>query len=294
MEGQPGDVDGQGLVEPQIRSGPEPQHQRRHHDGHRAGRRWPPSGGGRTAVPRGRRERAPRGSARRSPPDREPTSARAAVPRSDGGTRSSGSTTGAEPVEGASMDRMVPSVRPGVGSAAHRWAWGLRGVACPHGTMPCGSMMPLEQGDRSSGRRTAVQSGERWGSSVASGNELSRRSFLSRGAATGGLVMLGAGGASVLAGCSSSPSTSSTTGSPSSGSKPGINTGHSQKGGSATIGTVAEIDGFFPRLQPLGHQRLPLRQHRLRPADGGGRRRHGPALPGQVPDQQRRLRPSGP
>ena len=58
--------------------------------------------------------------------------------------------------------------------------------------------------------------------------------------------MLGAGGASVLAGCSSSPSTSSNTTSPSSGSKPGINTGTPKKGGSLTMGTVAEIDGFFP------------------------------------------------
>jgi len=57
--------------------------------------------------------------------------------------------------------------------------------------------------------------------------------------------MLGAGGASVLAGCSSSATPSSTT-SPSSGSKPGINTGTPKKGGSATMATLAEIDGFFP------------------------------------------------
>lgn len=81
---------------------------------------------------------------------------------------------------------------------------------------------------------------------MTSGNELSRRSFLSRGAATGGLVMLGAGGASVVAGCSSSPSTSSAGTTPSSGSKPGINTGTPKKGGSATMATAAEIDGFFP------------------------------------------------
>ena len=60
--------------------------------------------------------------------------------------------------------------------------------------------------------------------------------------------MLGAGGASALAGCSSSPSSSSTTssGASSSGSKPGINTGTPNKGGSATVATLAEIDGFFP------------------------------------------------
>ncbi len=59
--------------------------------------------------------------------------------------------------------------------------------------------------------------------------------------------MLGAAGASVLAGCSSSPSTSSsTTAASSSGGKPGVNTGTPKKGGSVTIGTLAEIDGFFP------------------------------------------------
>ena len=86
---------------------------------------------------------------------------------------------------------------------------------------------------------------------MTSGSELSRRSFLSRGAATGGLLMLGAGGASVLAGCSSSPSTSSTTSSGSStGSKPGVGTGTPKRGGTLTVGTIAEIDGFYP---PTNH-----------------------------------------
>ena len=47
---------------------------------------------------------------------------------------------------------------------------------------------------------------------------------------------------------------------------------------------------LLPPHQPLGHQRLPLRQHRLRPADGGGGRRHHPALPGRVDDPQLDLR----
>ena len=61
--------------------------------------------------------------------------------------------------------------------------------------------------------------------------------------------MLGAGSASVLAGCSSSASSSSSTtssGASSGGGKPGINNGPAKKGGSVTIATLAEIDGFFP------------------------------------------------
>ena len=86
---------------------------------------------------------------------------------------------------------------------------------------------------------------ERWGISVASGNEISRRSFLSRGAAVGGAVMLGAGAGGVLAGCSSgsSGSTATTSGS---GSKPGVGTGKPVRGGSLTVGIIAEIDGFYP------------------------------------------------
>jgi peptide/nickel transport system substrate-binding protein len=66
----------------------------------------------------------------------------------------------------------------------------------------------------------------------------------------GGAVMLGAGASSVLAGCSSSPSTSSTTGATDSSSKPGVGTGTPKRGGTLTVGTIAEIDGFYP---PANH-----------------------------------------
>jgi ABC-type transport system substrate-binding protein len=79
---------------------------------------------------------------------------------------------------------------------------------------------------------------------VTSGNEISRRSFLSRSAVAGGAVALGAGASSVLAGCSSSPAAS--PGTPTSGSKPGVGTGTPVRGGSLTVGTLAEIDGFYP------------------------------------------------
>jgi peptide/nickel transport system substrate-binding protein len=60
--------------------------------------------------------------------------------------------------------------------------------------------------------------------------------------------MLGAGASSVLAACgSSTPSSSSTTGAGSStGAKPGVGTGTPKRGGTLTVGTIAEIDGFYP------------------------------------------------
>ncbi|HEX3842624.1 MAG TPA: ABC transporter substrate-binding protein [Acidimicrobiales bacterium] len=71
---------------------------------------------------------------------------------------------------------------------------------------------------------------------------MDRRAFLSRGAAAGSLVLVGAAG---LAACSSSPS--STGGGSGGGSgTPGVNKGTPKTGGSLTIGTTAEIDGFFP------------------------------------------------
>ncbi len=65
---------------------------------------------------------------------------------------------------------------------------------------------------------------------------------------TGGAVALGAAAPSLLAGCSSSPSGSA--GSPTAGSKPGFGTGTPVRGGSLTVGTIAEIDGFYP---PTNH-----------------------------------------
>jgi peptide/nickel transport system substrate-binding protein len=71
-----------------------------------------------------------------------------------------------------------------------------------------------------------------------------RRTFLSRGAAAGGVVMLGAGASSVLAGCSSSSGSTGTTAA--TGSKPGVGSGTPVRGGALTVGTIAEIDGFYP------------------------------------------------
>ncbi len=58
-------------------------------------------------------------------------------------------------------------------------------------------------------------------------------------------------GAAGLSACSSGSSSSTTTGSgSSSGSKPGVGTGTPKRGGSLTVGTIAEIDGFYP---PTNH-----------------------------------------
>ncbi|MHB1712011.1 MAG: ABC transporter substrate-binding protein, partial [Acidimicrobiales bacterium] len=74
---------------------------------------------------------------------------------------------------------------------------------------------------------------------------ISRRTFLSRGAATGGIILVAAGAPTGLAACSSGAAGSGkTTGAPS--GKPGVSTASPQRGGSAVIGTAAEIDGFFP------------------------------------------------
>ncbi len=81
-------------------------------------------------------------------------------------------------------------------------------------------------------------------------NRLSRRTFLSRSAATGGAVALGAAGGSVLAGCGSGGSAAPTSSSSPTGTKTGINTTNPVRGGSLTFGTIAEIDGFYP---PLNH-----------------------------------------
>ncbi len=73
--------------------------------------------------------------------------------------------------------------------------------------------------------------------SVTSDNGISRRTFLSRGAITGGAVALGAAG---LSACSSG------SGSGTSSGKAGVGTGSPVRGGSLTVGTLAEIDGFYP------------------------------------------------
>ena len=58
------------------------------------------------------------------------------------------------------------------------------------------------------------------------------------------MVLAGAAG-SALAACGSSGSSSSTTAAPSGGT-PGVGTGTPVRGGSLTVGLVAEIDGFYP------------------------------------------------
>ncbi len=82
------------------------------------------------------------------------------------------------------------------------------------------------------------------GMSVTESNEMSRRTFLSRGAAVGGAVVLAGGAGSALAACSSPSASSSTTTGP--GSKPGFGTGTPVRGGSISVGTLDEIDGFYP------------------------------------------------
>ncbi|HEX7442770.1 MAG TPA: ABC transporter substrate-binding protein, partial [Acidimicrobiales bacterium] len=67
---------------------------------------------------------------------------------------------------------------------------------------------------------------------------MDRRAFLGRGAAVGGVVALAGTAAAGLSSCSSGAGSSSTTSS-------GAPTGPT-RGGSLTVGTMAEIDGFSP------------------------------------------------
>ena len=74
---------------------------------------------------------------------------------------------------------------------------------------------------------------------------ITRRTFLSHGAKAGGAVVLAGAAGSALAACGSSSSSGSST-TAASGSKPGVGTGTPVKGGSLTVGLVADIDGFYP------------------------------------------------
>jgi len=79
--------------------------------------------------------------------------------------------------------------------------------------------------------------------------EISRRSFMARGAAVGGAVVLAGAAGGALAACGSSSSGSSST-TAAAGSAPGVGVGTPVQGGSLTVGLVAEIDGFYP---PANH-----------------------------------------
>ena len=73
-----------------------------------------------------------------------------------------------------------------------------------------------------------------------SGHGMDRRTFLGRGAAAAGAVVLAGGAGTGLAACSSAGGSSSATTAPSGP------TAAPTRGGSMTIGTMAEIDGFSP------------------------------------------------
>lgn len=82
---------------------------------------------------------------------------------------------------------------------------------------------------------------------MTQGIPLSRRSFLSRSA--GGALALGLGGPTILAACSQSASSSSSSSHAAdvfAQGPVGIGKGSPRRGGSVTVGTDAEIDGFYP------------------------------------------------
>jgi peptide/nickel transport system substrate-binding protein len=89
------------------------------------------------------------------------------------------------------------------------------------------------------------------GSIVSWHRLISRRNFLSRGAVTGGAILIGTGAGGALAGCSSGSSGSGGSGGTggsgaASNSKAGIGSGTPRRGGTAIIGSTADIDGFLP------------------------------------------------
>ncbi len=83
------------------------------------------------------------------------------------------------------------------------------------------------------------------GEAVTEPQEISRRTFLSQGAKAGGAVVLAGAAGGVLAACGSSSSSGTTT-TAAAGAQPGVGTGAPVRGGSLTVGLVAEIDGFYP------------------------------------------------
>jgi len=76
---------------------------------------------------------------------------------------------------------------------------------------------------------------------------ISRRTFLSKGAATAGAAaIVGIGGPTMLSACSSSSSGSSSSTSVVANPDAGVGMGTPKRGGTAIIGTTADIDGFYP------------------------------------------------
>ncbi len=74
---------------------------------------------------------------------------------------------------------------------------------------------------------------------------IDRRTFLGRAASVGGAAALGTVGATALAGCSDGPSSSGSATTASTRPRT-TNRGAPVRGGSLSVGTMAEIDGFYP------------------------------------------------
>ena len=104
----------------------------------------------------------------------------------------------------------------------------------------------------------------------------------------GGAVVLAGAAGGALAGCSSSSSGSSTTAAAS--GTPGRRRGDTGAGRLPYRRPGGRDRRVLSAEQSLGHQRLHLRPVPLRPADGHRRRRHHPALPGQVLHAERSIR----
>ena len=291
VEGEAGDVDGQGLVEPEVRAGPEPHHHRRQHT-------RPPCRPPITITvvlvnggPRGPRSGRPRDGVRwpwvpplvgvaptRAVVDVRPGTRRRPAPRLARPRRSRW-----EPQSMASHgnQRRVGVVPPDV----LRGPWSYLAVTCLH-SRPGLWQSASGLGTSGIGSGQGEMMGEICGFAVKGSP-----SYLPvpRARPPAAWSCSAPAHPAVLAGCSRARRRSDRH-HRATGSKPGVGSGTPVRGGALTVGIIAEIDGFYPAHQPLGHQRLHLRQHRLRPPDGDGSRRSHPAVPGPVDDPQLDLR----
>ena len=302
VEREAGDVDGQRLVEPQVRPGPEAEHQtgnhgepgadtEQNHDGRRRtaalrdrpGRRW-------SQRPRPRAEAT--GPVRSSVQPTGPGRSRRPVAMASIGHASSG---GAGPGGAASMAGMVP--RPpghpvtrgptidGGGawtlSPGHYCAPTVRSCLwqsrCQEftGAAPGSTLHRLGMTPGRTEATAPMQSGEY---RMTDEHEISRRTFLHGEPQPAGPsswpVPRGPHLPPARPRAARPPPPRPPVASPASAPGP-------RSGRLLTVGLLAEIDGFYPPQQPLGHQRLHLRQCHLRPPGGHRRRRHHPAVPGQ-------------